>query len=272
MRVVVVGATGNVGSSTLRALSLDPTIRHLVGVARRVPQGDRSGVEWRAADLAVDDLAPIALGADAVVDLAWALKPAKDARRLHATNIVGSVRLFGAVAAGGVQTLVYASSVGAYSPAPGGQPVTEEHPTHGVGGSRYAEQKAYVGAGARPVRARTPRGAGGAVADRTVLQGRGRRRAVPDLPRRARPALAAPRPPRAGGPRGPGAGRPGGPHRRRRPGPRRPPGQGPAGCGPHPHAPDTPPGNLLVGPAAALIDRVRDAFRSLTNESAEARR
>jgi hemerythrin superfamily protein len=30
---------------------------------------------------------------------------------------------------------------------------------------------------------------------------------------------------------------------------------------PHPHAPDTPPGNLLVGPIAAFIDRVRDAMR-----------
>lgn len=144
MRVVVVGATGNVGSSTLRALSLDPTVSHLVGVARRVPREDRSGVEWRAADIAVDDLTPMVLGADAVVDLAWALEPVKDAHRLHATNIVGSARLFEAVVAGGVQTLVYASSVGAYSPAPDGGPVGEEHPTHGAGGSRYALQKAYV--------------------------------------------------------------------------------------------------------------------------------
>lgn len=28
---------------------------------------------------------------------------------------------------------------------------------------------------------------------------------------------------------------------------------------PHPHAPDTPPGNKLVGPIAALFDRARDA-------------
>jgi hemerythrin superfamily protein len=28
---------------------------------------------------------------------------------------------------------------------------------------------------------------------------------------------------------------------------------------PHPSAPDTPPGNLILGPVAALIDRVRDA-------------
>jgi hemerythrin superfamily protein len=28
---------------------------------------------------------------------------------------------------------------------------------------------------------------------------------------------------------------------------------------PHPHAPDTPPGNTVLGPVAALVDRVRDA-------------
>lgn len=30
---------------------------------------------------------------------------------------------------------------------------------------------------------------------------------------------------------------------------------------PHPHAPDTPPGNLVLGPVAALADRMRDAIR-----------
>lgn len=30
---------------------------------------------------------------------------------------------------------------------------------------------------------------------------------------------------------------------------------------PHPHAPRTPPGNLVLGPVAALVDRVRDAAR-----------
>jgi iron-sulfur cluster repair protein YtfE (RIC family) len=28
---------------------------------------------------------------------------------------------------------------------------------------------------------------------------------------------------------------------------------------PHPHAPDTPPGNVVLGPVAALVDRIRDA-------------
>lgn len=30
---------------------------------------------------------------------------------------------------------------------------------------------------------------------------------------------------------------------------------------PHPHAPDTPPGNVVLGPVAAIADRVRDAMR-----------
>lgn len=35
---------------------------------------------------------------------------------------------------------------------------------------------------------------------------------------------------------------------------------------PHPHAPDTPPGNLLMGPVAAVLDRVRDAVRQATTD------
>ena len=30
---------------------------------------------------------------------------------------------------------------------------------------------------------------------------------------------------------------------------------------PHPHMPDTPPGNVLLGPIAAVVDRMRDAMR-----------
>jgi hemerythrin superfamily protein len=32
---------------------------------------------------------------------------------------------------------------------------------------------------------------------------------------------------------------------------------------PHPHAPDTPPGNLVLGPVAAVVDRARDAIRAV---------
>ena len=34
---------------------------------------------------------------------------------------------------------------------------------------------------------------------------------------------------------------------------------------PHPHAPDTPPGNVALGPVAALVDRTRDAIHKLAS-------
>jgi hemerythrin superfamily protein len=32
---------------------------------------------------------------------------------------------------------------------------------------------------------------------------------------------------------------------------------------PHPHAPDTPPGNMVLGPVAAVLDRTRDAIKKI---------
>jgi hypothetical protein len=36
---------------------------------------------------------------------------------------------------------------------------------------------------------------------------------------------------------------------------------------PHPHAPDTPPANVVSGPVTALADRVRDAIRGVRSRS-----
>jgi hypothetical protein len=58
-------------------------------------------------------------------------------------NAVGSARVFEAVSAAGVGVLVYASSVGAYSPGPGRR-VDESWPTHSVPAAAYGREKAYV--------------------------------------------------------------------------------------------------------------------------------
>ena len=44
MRVVVGGATGNIGSSLVRALLDEPGVDHVVGVARRLPRHEQPGV------------------------------------------------------------------------------------------------------------------------------------------------------------------------------------------------------------------------------------
>ena len=99
MRIVVVGATGNVGTALLRALHEEPRVTSVVGIARRLP--DRGAepyrhAEWVPVDLAAEDdpddaphdgtateaviarLAEHFRGADAVVHLAWAIQPAGD--------------------------------------------------------------------------------------------------------------------------------------------------------------------------------------------------
>ena len=141
MRVVVTGATGNVGTSVVRALAGDPAVTSVVGLARRVPEVDVAKVRWVAADVSGDDLDGALGGADAVVHLAWLIQPSRRLDVLEATNVAGSKRVFDAAARAGVGAVVYASSVGAYSPGPKDRPVDESWPTEGVGSSFYSRHK-----------------------------------------------------------------------------------------------------------------------------------
>src|SRR5437764_11773689 len=144
MRVVVVGATGNVGTSVLHALLRDPQVESIVGVARREPTVSFAKTEWVRADVTRDDLAPHFAGADAVIALAWLIQPSRDLATLRATNVDGNARIFDAVARAGVPALVYASSVGAYSPGPKDRRVDESWPTDGIESSFYSRHKAEV--------------------------------------------------------------------------------------------------------------------------------
>lgn len=144
MRVVIFGASGNVGIALIRALASGPEEHEIVGVARRKPSAAPAGVEWVGADIAQDALEPIVRGADAVVHLAWLIQPSRSPDTLRAVNIGGTDRVMAAVAAERVPAFVYASSVGAYSPAPKSQSVDESWPTHGIETSSYSRQKAYT--------------------------------------------------------------------------------------------------------------------------------
>jgi nucleoside-diphosphate-sugar epimerase len=81
---------------------------------------------------------------DAVIHLAWLIQPSRDPRATWSTNVVGSTRVFQAAAAAGVGTVMYASSVGAYSPGPKDHPIAESWPTDGVPSCTYSREKAYV--------------------------------------------------------------------------------------------------------------------------------
>jgi nucleoside-diphosphate-sugar epimerase len=144
MRVVVVGATGNVGSSLVRLLAADSRVDSVTGVARRRPRLELPKTTWVVADIAEDDLDPVLREADVAVHLAWLIQPSHDGAALRRVNVDGSARLFDAVARVGVPALVYASSVGAYSPGPKDRFVDESWPTEGVRTSFYSRHKVEV--------------------------------------------------------------------------------------------------------------------------------
>jgi nucleoside-diphosphate-sugar epimerase len=142
MKVVVLGAPGNVGTSVIRALASDRDVDRIVGVARRPGGLDLDGLEWTRADIRSADLTSLFAGADAVVHLAWLIQPSHRPSVLASVNVAGTRRVLDAVAAAGVPRLVYASSVGAYAHGPKRERVSEEWATTGTATSTYALHKA----------------------------------------------------------------------------------------------------------------------------------
>lgn len=149
MKVVITGATGNVGTALLRRLADEPDIE-VHGISRR-PPGDAPpyrGVKWTPIELgragAEEPLTVAFENADAVVHLAWLIQLARDERLMYRTNVAGSAQVFSAAADAGVPHLVHMSSVGAYSPGSKDRRVDESWPVNGVTSSFYSRHKAAV--------------------------------------------------------------------------------------------------------------------------------
>lgn len=144
LRVIVTGATGNLGASVIEALAARDEVGEIIGMTGREPAWRPAKTNWVKADVIESELAPIFTGADAVIHLAWATRPSHDPKMLERINVEGSRRVFEAVAASGVPKLIYASSVSAYSPGPRGHRVSEDWPVGGTETSLYSRHKARV--------------------------------------------------------------------------------------------------------------------------------
>ena len=143
MRIVVVGATGNVGTSVLEALGRDDAVDSVLGLARRLATATYAKTEFAVADVTRDDLVRHFRGADCVIHLAWLIQPSRDQRTLWQTNVEGSSRVLAAVAEADVPALVVASSIGVYSPG-AKERVDESWPREGIEASWYSRHKAEL--------------------------------------------------------------------------------------------------------------------------------
>jgi UDP-glucose 4-epimerase len=145
MRIVVTGATGNVGTALRDVLEEDPRVDEVVAIARRVPSPRTDGkTRWVAADLRDPDIGDHLRDAHAVVNLAWLIQPSRRPEVTWDVNVRGTANLLRTAAEVGVTAVVHASSVGAYSPVEPGTFVDESWPTHGVASSMYSREKAYA--------------------------------------------------------------------------------------------------------------------------------
>lgn len=144
MRVVITGASGNVGSALVERLAHEPRVESLVGLCRRRPEWSPPKITWVEADMATDDLTSVFEGADAVVHLAWLFQPTHRPDITWQANVIGSMRVFEAAARAKVPALVHALSVGAYSPRSSLDHVDEDWPTHGWPQAAYSREKSYL--------------------------------------------------------------------------------------------------------------------------------
>ncbi|MFB2579673.1 NAD-dependent epimerase/dehydratase family protein [Herbiconiux sp. P15] len=147
MRIVIIGASGNLGTALLRRAAREPDTE-LVGVSRRRPGHAEpyASATWHTIDIGSPS-APARLrvalhGADAVVHLGWALQPNHREPVMARTNVGGTRAVLDAAAAVGVPHVLVASSVGAYSFGPKHSRVSEDWPTGGLQTSHYSRHKA----------------------------------------------------------------------------------------------------------------------------------
>lgn len=148
-RIVVTGASGNVGAGVLRALARHVPDAEVIGVCRRPPTTGKiyERVQWHAVDLslpsATTQLESAMRDADVVIHLALAVQPVRDEDYLYRANVVGTQAVLAAMSNAGVQQLVYASSLGIYAPG-STAPVSETWSATGQPTSIYSRHKVVV--------------------------------------------------------------------------------------------------------------------------------
>jgi nucleoside-diphosphate-sugar epimerase len=149
LTVAVTGPTGTFGSGLVPLLQADERIGRIVGIARRPFDPASKGwtkMEYRQGDVRDPAALEAAFAeADVVVHLAFMITGNASRETIRDINVEGTLNVFRAAAAAGVERFVYASSVAAYGfhdDNPIG--MTEDHPTRPAAKLFYAQEKAEL--------------------------------------------------------------------------------------------------------------------------------
>ncbi|APE10290.1 NAD-dependent epimerase/dehydratase family protein [Rhodococcus pyridinivorans] len=146
-RIVVTGASGNVGTALLRRLAAHPAQLDIVAIARRIPpaRDPYAAAKWCAVDLGAPDaarvLTPIFAEADAVVHLAWGFQPSHRRDYLRRVAVDGTRAVMTAAADAGVAHVIHMSSAAVYSEGAYRREVDESWAREGVPTCVYSVDK-----------------------------------------------------------------------------------------------------------------------------------
>ena len=146
-RVAVTGAAGYIGSGLIERLEKERQVERLLAIDIRplsAPFGPK------VAFLRQDVAAPLAQalsshGTEAVVHLAYVLKPGRDREAMRRINVSGTANVLEACRDAGVSKVVYLSSTSVYGAHADNPPMlTEESIPRPVRGFQYSEDKAQA--------------------------------------------------------------------------------------------------------------------------------
>ena len=144
LRVAVTGAAGSIGSKFVERLAASDDVDGIVAfdalpvtAAHPKVTAFRQDIRQPIADILRE------YGVDAVVHLAFLLRPGRNREAVRRVNVGGTAQVVRGCQAAGVRRLLYLSSTTVYGPHPGDpQPYTEASLVRPVRGFQYAEDKA----------------------------------------------------------------------------------------------------------------------------------
>ena len=145
-RIAITGAAGLLGGVDIARLASLATVERVLAFDLR-PTPTPPGLENKVVSVVRDVREPVddilsEHGIQAVIHLAYLLRPTRDRAVAYRTNVQATESLLNSCAAAGVTQIVYPSSTTVYGARPGfRQPFNEHDPPNPVTGFHYSEDK-----------------------------------------------------------------------------------------------------------------------------------